>query len=425
MLAHRALATAEAAGLLNCAAEAACEALDVIGRVERVHDTKAASDAFGRACEIASQHDLPVRRIQALHQLGTIEMLEDAGSGRLAEARRLAAASGAVSTTAVLDLQLANALSLGSDLDQALQAAQRSENAARRLKMRRVEAMAVAAQACIAATGNNLDAVGSLAARAERLGSGDRSVLTTTRGDAGVTAAILRNDLRAALEASVNAIEFGRQDLLTAPSLAWGYWPLLEAVAGRDGLAALRQSSKAGAEVAHWNRACLAYAEAVLAGAAGQPDRANELAERGRAEFGDSAPWWNHFMHRLIAPAAFRDGWGKPVAWLWHAVPDLEEAGYARVASACRGLLRRAGERVPRSGRGTAAVPPQLRRAGVTSREMDVFLLIGQGRSTAEIASALLISPRTVQTHVSSLVLKTGLGGRRELIALAARQNAG
>jgi DNA-binding CsgD family transcriptional regulator len=129
-------------------------------------------------------------------------------------------------------------------------------------------------------------------------------------------------------------------------------------------------------------------------------------------------------MHRLIAPAAFRDGWGKPVAWLWHAVPDLEEAGYARVASACRGLLRRAGERVPRTGRGIAAVPPQLRRVGVTSREMDVFLLIGQGRSTAEIASALLISPRTVQTHVSSLVLKTGLGGRRELIALAARQNA-
>jgi DNA-binding CsgD family transcriptional regulator len=54
---------------------------------------------------------------------------------------------------------------------------------------------------------------------------------------------------------------------------------------------------------------------------------------------------------------------------------------------------------------------------------MDVFLLIGQGRSSAEIASSLVISPRTVQTHVSNLVSKTGLRSRRELVALAARQD--
>ena len=50
------------------------------------------------------------------------------------------------------------------------------------------------------------------------------------------------------------------------------------------------------------------------------------------------------------------------------------------------------------------------------------FLLVGQGRSSAEIASALHISAPTVQTHVSNLITKNGLTSRRELVALAARQ---
>src|SRR6266571_2895076 len=391
-LARSALASAEEAGLTVSNAEAACEALDVIGRCERVRDTGAARAAFQRAFVVSSQHDLPVRRIQAMHQLGTIEMLEGAGPGRLSEARSLAVDAGAVSMAAVLDLQLANAVSLSTDLDEALQAAERSERAARRLKMRRVEAMAVGAQACIAATRNDLRAAESLAQRAERIGSGDKSVLATTWGDARVTAAIVSNNLRAALEASVIGVEHARQEPLSAPALAWGYWALLEAVAGTGGYEALRQAKQAGAEVAHWNRGCLAYAEAVLRGADGQLGRAGELAERGRAEFGGCAPWWNHFFHRLIAPAALRDGWGQPSAWLWDAVHGLEEARYPRVASACRGLLRQAGERVPRTGRGNAAVPPQLRRLGVTSREMDVFLLVARGFSNTEIAEKLYIS---------------------------------
>jgi DNA-binding CsgD family transcriptional regulator len=52
---------------------------------------------------------------------------------------------------------------------------------------------------------------------------------------------------------------------------------------------------------------------------------------------------------------------------------------------------------------------------------MDVFLLVGQGRSTTEIAERLYISPKTVETHIASLVAKTGQAGRRELVALAAR----
>jgi DNA-binding CsgD family transcriptional regulator/energy-coupling factor transporter ATP-binding protein EcfA2 len=422
LLARAALATANATGLTASNAETAYEALDVIGRCERVRDTRAAKTTFERAYEVSARYDMRVLQIKAMHELGTIEMFDGDGSAKLVEARSLAVEAGAVSTAAVLDLQLANVLSLSPDLDQAQAAAERSEHSARRLKMQRVEAMAVAAQAAIAATVGDLRATDSLATRAERLGRGDKTVLATTWGDARLTAGLISNNMRAAVQAAVTGVGHGRGDPLTAPCFVWGYWPLLEAITGSGGHAALREAKQVGAEVAHWNRGCMAYAEAVLCGADGQRERAEQLAERGSAEFRNCAPLWNHLMHRLVAPSALRDGWGKPKAWLWDAARDLEDARCHRLASACRGLLRTAGERVPRSGRGHAAVPAQLRTLGVTSREMDVFLLIGQGRSSGEIASALHISPRTVQTHVSSLVAKNGLGSRRELVALAARE---
>jgi hypothetical protein len=70
----------------------------------------------------------------------------------------------------------------------------------------------------------------------------------------------------------------------------------------------LLEARRAGAEVAFWNRACLGYAEAVLAGREGKPELAGELAGLGQRYFASCAPWWNHLMHRLVASEAFRDG---------------------------------------------------------------------------------------------------------------------
>ena len=154
----------------------------------------------------------------------------------------------------------------------------------------------------------------------------------------------------------------------------------------------------------------------------GRPrERATALAEEGSAAFAPFAPWWNYLAQRLVAPCALSDGWGQPVVWMRDAAAGFEASGHDRLATACRGILRRAGVRVPRSGRGIAQVPPQMRRLGVTSREMDVFLLVAQGFSNAEIAARLFISPKTVETHIASLVTKTGQSSRRELVAHAAR----
>jgi DNA-binding CsgD family transcriptional regulator len=187
-----------------------------------------------------------------------------------------------------------------------------------------------------------------------------------------------------------------------------------------DGHDALSRARATGPP-ASWNEAYLAYAEAVLHGREGSPDHATALAEQGDALLVPYAPRWRHLAHRLVAPAALKDGWGKPVAWLQDAAAEFDSTDYDRLASACRGMLRRAGERVPRPGRGTAKVPPQMSMLGITRREMDVLRLVAKGHSNADIAARLFISPKTVETHVASLIAKTGQSCRRELVAHAAR----
>ncbi len=73
----------------------------------------AARDAFHRAYQLAGGAEFAVRRIRALHELGTIDMLTDGATARLTEARDLAHRAGAISTATVADLQLANVWSLG------------------------------------------------------------------------------------------------------------------------------------------------------------------------------------------------------------------------------------------------------------------------------------------------------------------------
>ena len=88
-------------------AEVTCQALWVIGRVERGKDTTAASAAFSQAYECAAEHGLSVQRIKSLQELATIEMYETLGVESLEEVRRDALAAGALSITAMVDLALA------------------------------------------------------------------------------------------------------------------------------------------------------------------------------------------------------------------------------------------------------------------------------------------------------------------------------
>jgi two-component system, NarL family, response regulator LiaR len=58
----------------------------------------------------------------------------------------------------------------------------------------------------------------------------------------------------------------------------------------------------------------------------------------------------------------------------------------------------------------------------LTPRELEVLALLGQGRSNAEIAQALVIAPRTVKVHVQNILGKLGAANRTEAVSIAARQ---
>jgi len=58
----------------------------------------------------------------------------------------------------------------------------------------------------------------------------------------------------------------------------------------------------------------------------------------------------------------------------------------------------------------------------LTRRERQVLELAGQGMTNREIAAELTVSVRTVQSHLSSIFSKLGVGSRTEAVLLAVRE---
>src|SRR5260221_6504911 len=119
-------------------------ALEVLGRRHRLRDLSAARAAFESALVTAETAGLPLWRLRALHELGTMDLLDHAGVGRLSEARRAAEQMGALSTVAILDLQLAAGFTCRWELDTCDAHAQAAVALAERLGLDQVRAKALA-----------------------------------------------------------------------------------------------------------------------------------------------------------------------------------------------------------------------------------------------------------------------------------------
>ncbi|MBC7869362.1 MAG: response regulator transcription factor, partial [Chitinophagaceae bacterium] len=58
----------------------------------------------------------------------------------------------------------------------------------------------------------------------------------------------------------------------------------------------------------------------------------------------------------------------------------------------------------------------------LTERETEVLQLLAQGKTNREIATALVITERTVKFHISSILAKLGAGNRTEAVTLAVQR---
>jgi DNA-binding CsgD family transcriptional regulator len=104
------------------------------------------------------------------------------------------------------------------------------------------------------------------------------------------------------------------------------------------------------------------------------------------------------------------------------ALTILDGLGATPAARLARQRLRELGLRqVPRGPQPVTRANP----AGLTARQVEILRLLAQGLTNQEIAARLVVSVRTVDHHVSAVLQKLGVSGRREAAAAADRWGIG
>lgn len=383
--------------------EVRCHAFEVLGRGQRNGDLPAARTAFERALLTAEAADLPLWRLRALHELGTIDLFDHAGVDRLLQARRLSEQMGAASTTAILDLQLSAAFTCRWDLDACDAHAASAIAVADRLALEQVRAKALTMLA--GSSGKHADLAGAerYAAAAVAAAPEDRMLEGFCWGMRGM-ALLLAGDEDAAVEpwGRGMAILAGLSHAEPAPLRA--LWPLVLAARGdRRAAAAIEEARRLEVTALRLNRAMIGYAEAIIAGRRGDVRRASELlvvADTGWT----NCQGWADLARLLAAPAAAADGWADVTRWLSGAVGRFAANGLPALSRRSQALLAEADPN-PWSG------------VGISTREAEVLRLVAQGLSNKEIAARLFLSPRTVEKHVESLLRKSGARSRTGLVA--------
>lgn len=95
---------------------------------------------------------------------------------------------------------------------------------------------------------------------------------------------------------------------------------------------------------------------------------------------------------------------------------DVEQTDLvAAIRRAARGEVLITGEQLARARRWSREVGARWER--LTEREREVLGILAQGKSNAEIAEALSITVRTVETHVGNILAKLDVASAREAIA--------
>ena len=100
------------------------------------------------------------------------------------------------------------------------------------------------------------------------------------------------------------------------------------------------------------------------------------------------------------------------------------ETGAALIGADVAALARRARIDLSEPAPDAAAPAPDdspAARLGLTPRELEVLLLVAEGRTNRVIGETLFMSEKTASVHVSRILAKLGVHGRVEAAAVAHR----
>jgi DNA-binding CsgD family transcriptional regulator len=101
------------------------------------------------------------------------------------------------------------------------------------------------------------------------------------------------------------------------------------------------------------------------------------------------------------------------------ALSILDQLGAAPAARALRKQMRARGVRgVPRGSRASTRRNPR----GLTRREAETLTLLSEGLRNSAIAKRLFVSTKTVDHHVSAILVKLGVSSRAEAVAMIRKQ---
>jgi DNA-binding CsgD family transcriptional regulator/tetratricopeptide (TPR) repeat protein len=159
-------------------------------------------------------------------------------------------------------------------------------------------------------------------------------------------------------------------------------------------------------ELFYWRRLA---EDPELAGRTPPPWTAEPWAHQIAGDWVRAAKCWQDLSCPYEAARALAEG-DDEVA-LKQALQTFERLGARPMAARLSRRLRRLGARgIPRGPRAATRANP----ANLTSRQIDVLVLITLGLRNAEIAERLILSPKTVDHHVSAVLAKLGVHTRTE-----------
>ncbi|HVU74636.1 MAG TPA: AAA family ATPase [Mycobacteriales bacterium] len=395
-------------GLPTVPADARLAALDLRGRAhDFLGQRDAAEAAWTQQADEARAAGHVQAQLRALVQLGKAELFAGRPVRRLREAVDVARNAGALIELAWAEENLSIAYGINGDLDASAAVLDDAIPRCRALRLDQLAYLLVSRAALESYRGEGDEYARWLDEAEALLPTDDLRVHSTS----------LRADVALRDGRYGDAVDLGRTCLrivqampgiVPVDSVCYYVWSLI--ADGRDEAArAVLPEVRAlpGLERWHTRPLLLDLAEGLLS-------RDPVTIDRMLAGTADLLPI-DRALVRQIAADIVGDG-DESRRWLREAHDAFAQMGARRAAARVRQMMRATGVPVPRA-RVTSEVPAGLAEHGVTARETEVLRLVAEGCTNSEIAERLVLSVRTVETHVSALLTKLHVTRRGQLAA--------